>query len=92
MRGVLDPQRHYKKEGSKRLAPDFSQVGTVVEGPAEYFSARIRNKERKRTFVEEVLEGESSTGRFKKTYGDIQYSKSSGRKAFYKKMKEKRAR
>jgi len=32
MRSVLDPKRHYKKEGSKPQIPEFSQVGTIIEG------------------------------------------------------------
>ncbi len=31
------------------------QVGTVKEGPAEYFSSRMTNKERKKTLVDELL-------------------------------------
>ena len=90
MRGVLDPKRHYKKDNSKKLIPEFSQIGTVVEGPTEYFSSRLPNKERRRTFVDEVLTNERSTGRFKVKYKDIQAFKTSGKKAFYNKLKEKR--
>ena len=92
VRGVLDPQRHYKKESSKILVPDFSQVGRVIEGPTEHFSARLPNKERKRTFVEEVLASEGSNGRFKKKYNEIQVSKASGKKSYYKNLKAKRSR
>lgn len=70
--------------------PEFSQVGTIIEGPTEYFSARLSNKERKRTFVEEVLAGESSTQKFKSKYNEIQSKKTSGKKAHYKKLKEQR--
>ena len=90
MRSILDPHRHYKKENSKASVPEYSQVGTIIEGPTEYLSSRLSNKERKRTFVEEVLADETSTGRFKRKYNDIQASKTSGRKAFYKNLKEKR--
>lgn len=31
------------------------QIGTVKEGPAEYFSSRMTNKERKKTLVDELL-------------------------------------
>ena len=55
MRDVLDPKRFYKKENSKPQIPEFSQVGTIIEGPTEYFSGRLSNKERKRTLVEEIL-------------------------------------
>lgn len=92
MRGVLDPKRFYKTETSKAAVPTFSQVGTIIAGPTEYYSARLPNKERKRTLVEEILSQEKSTGSFKKKYNDIQNAKTSGRKAFYRKLKEKRKR
>jgi hypothetical protein len=87
MRSVLDPHRHYKKDNRKSDVPEFSQVGTIIEGPTEYFSGRLSNKERKRTFVEEVLTGEQASGKFKSKYNEIQTTKSSGRKDHYKKMK-----
>ncbi|TVY53638.1 rRNA-processing protein fcf2, partial [Lachnellula cervina] len=90
MRAVLDPKRHYKKEGSKPQIPEFSQVGTIIEGPTEFFSARLTNKDRKRTLVEEVLEGEKATQRFKSKYREIQEVKTSGKKAHYKRMKDLR--
>lgn len=86
MRDVLDPKRFYKKEGGKPKIPEYSQVGTIIEGPTEYFSARLTNKERKRTLVEEILVGENTTGRFKSKYNEIQAAKTSGKKAHYKKM------
>ena len=91
MRNVLDPKRHYKKNNGKSKIPTFSLVGTVIEGPTEFYSSRIPNKERKKTFVEEVLDAEDSTGRFKSKYSDIQATKTSGKKAYYKKLKDKRS-
>ena len=91
MRSVLDPKRHYKKENIQAKAPDFLQVGTLIEGPTEYFSSRLHNKDRKKTFVDEVLAAEDSTGHFKRRYIDIQARKTSGRKAFYNNLKTKRS-
>ncbi|KAH8600823.1 Fcf2 pre-rRNA processing-domain-containing protein [Bisporella sp. PMI_857] len=91
MRGVLDPKRHYKKEGSKPKIPEFSQVGTIIEGPTEFLTGRLTNKERKRTLVEEILETEKSSGRFKNKYGEIQVAKTSGKKDYYKALKAKRS-
>ena len=71
-------------------APEYSQVGTIVEGPTEFFTGRIENKQRKKTFVEEVLAGEQQTGRFKKKYGELQVQKTSGKMAFYKSLKAQR--
>ena len=91
MRGVLDPHRHYKKEGGGKMKPpEYSQVGTIVEGPTEFYSGRIENSKRKRTFVEEVLAVEQEKPRFKKKYGELQGRKTSGKKAYYQAMKEKR--
>ncbi|ETI23319.1 hypothetical protein G647_05119 [Cladophialophora carrionii CBS 160.54] len=90
MRSVLDPHRHYKKNNRKGKVPTFSQTGTVVEGPTEFFSARINKKERAKNFVEEALATENQTGRFKRKYGEIQEAKMSGKKAHYKKLMAKR--
>jgi len=90
MRDVLDPKRHYKKDNKKQQVPEFSQVGTIIEGPTEYFSSRLMNKDRKRTLVEEVLAGEKASGRFKSKYNEIQDAKTSGKKAHYKKLRDTR--
>jgi IS5 family transposase len=50
----------------------------------------MTKKERKRTLLEEVLETEDTTRRFKSKYGDIQTTKTSGKKGHYKKMMQKR--
>lgn len=86
MRDTIDPKRFYKKDNKKAHIPEYSQVGTIIEGPTEYFNSRLTNKERKRTFVEEVMAGEISSGRFKSKYNEIQATKTSGKKAHYKKM------
>ncbi|KAL9610654.1 MAG: hypothetical protein Q9167_004663 [Letrouitia subvulpina] len=92
LRGVIDPKRHYKQEPKKSSLPRFAQQGTVIEGPTDYFSARIPNKERRTTFVEEVLAQEQETGYFKKKYGEIQEKRTSGKKGYYNALKRKRAR
>ncbi|KAI0539838.1 Fcf2 pre-rRNA processing-domain-containing protein [Xylaria digitata] len=89
MRDVLDPKRHYKKDTNRAL-PEFSQIGTVIPGPTDYFNSRITKKERKRTLLEEVLVTEDTTRRFKNKYGEIQAAKTSGKKEHYKKMMQKR--
>ncbi|EKV12081.1 Nucleolus protein required for cell viability, putative [Penicillium digitatum] len=92
MRSVLDPKRHYKKENGKAKPPEYSQVGTIIEGPAEFFSNRITKKDRKKNFVEETLALERGTKRFQAKYRDIQAKKSSGKKSFYKDLQAKRIR
>ncbi|KAL4926537.1 Fcf2 domain-containing protein [Aspergillus undulatus] len=90
MRSILDPKRHYKKESGKAQPPKYSQVGTIVEGPTEYFSGRIAKRDRKKTFVEEALVLERDNGRFEARYSDVQDKKRSGKKAFYNNLKAKR--
>ncbi|KAI0840637.1 Fcf2-domain-containing protein [Hypoxylon sp. FL0890] len=90
MRDVLDAKRFYRKDNSRPLVPEFSSVGTIVEGPTDFFNARLTKKERKRTLLEEVLETEDNTRKFKSKYGEIQAAKASGKKGHYKKMMEKR--
>ncbi|KAE8348225.1 Fcf2 pre-rRNA processing-domain-containing protein [Aspergillus coremiiformis] len=90
MRSVLDSKRHYKKENVKAQPPKYSQVGTIVEGPIEFFSGRIHKKNRKKTFVEEVLAQKLQTRRFDSKYRDIQISKQSGKKSFYRNLHARR--
>ncbi|KAL1972456.1 hypothetical protein VTN31DRAFT_6870 [Thermomyces dupontii] len=90
MRNVLDPGRHYKKNSAKDV-PEYVQIGTIIQGPTEY-NNRIPKKERKKNFVEEVIAAEKETGRFKKKYTEIQKKKTSGKKAYYKSLREKRRR
>ena len=92
MRSVLDPKRHYKKENGKAKPPEFSQVGTIIEGPTEFFSGRIAKKDRKKTFVEEAMAMERETKRFQTKYQAIQVNKQSGKKAFYNNLRAKRNR
>ena len=91
MRNVLDPKRHYKKSDSKDV-PEYSTMGTIIEGPTDFYSSRLTNKERKSTFLDEVLTRERETGRIKKKYNEIQETKKSGKKAFYKALQAKRKR
>ncbi|KAF7616430.1 putative nucleolus protein required for cell viability [Aspergillus flavus] len=90
MRSVLDPKRHYKKENGKAQPPKYSQVGTIIEGRTEFFSGRIAKKDRKKTFVEEVLDQERHNKRFESKYREIQTGKQSGKKSFYKHLQAKR--
>lgn len=93
MRGTaIDPKRHYKKESLKARVPRYAHVGRITEGPTEFYSARLTRKERKQTLVDELLSAEKASGKFKSKYEDIQLKKASGKKAFYKKLVERRRR
>lgn len=90
MRSVLDPKRHYKKENGKVRPPQYSHMGTIIEGPGEFFSGRVTKKDRKKTFVEEVLASERETHRFKLKYQGIQATKQNGKGLYYKNLRAKR--
>ena len=72
--------------------PTFSQVGTVIQGPTEWYSSRINKKDRAKNFVEETMAVEQNSLRFKRKYDEIQSSKTSGKKAHYKSLMAKRKR
>lgn len=88
MRHVLDPHRHYKK-GTGKTA-DFSQVGTIVEGPTDFYSSRLTNKERHETFADEILATEKQSGKLKRTYDEIKAASQSGKKSRNKSTMKKR--
>ena len=92
MRSVLDPKRHYKKEPGNAFHPTYSQLGTILEGATEFHSARIKQRDRKRTIAEEVLAGEASSGRFLSKYQRVQLMRTSGKTAHYKALKTRRSR
>jgi hypothetical protein len=91
LRSFLDPKRHYKKQNSKAEPPAFSQVGTIIESPAEYYSARLSNKQRKKTLADEVLAVEAENHHFRNEYAKLQAVKTSGKKGSYKIRKMKRS-
>lgn len=87
-RAALDPKRHYKKD--KWKTPEFFQMGTIVESKAEFFSSRLKNKDRHQTILESVMYDDDTKKYFKRKYDDIQANKSSGKRMHYKKTKEAR--
>jgi hypothetical protein len=88
MRHVLDPKRHYRKDNSP--LPTYFQSGTIIEGNTEYFSARLSKKERKNTIADEILADSDAKKYFKRKYHDVQMQSTSGRRAYYKKVKQMR--
>ncbi|KAF5242995.1 hypothetical protein FANTH_8400 [Fusarium anthophilum] len=81
MRGILDPK--HQKKNLRASAPEYSQVGEIIAGPTEFFSARLTRKERKKTLLEEVTR-DLDSHKFTDKYAGIQKQKTSGKKAFYK--------
>lgn len=53
-RSAFQGNRFYKKADSTKFPKHF-QIGTVVEGKAEWYSSRIARKDRRGTLAEEIL-------------------------------------
>lgn len=75
LRSALNPKRFYKRKAIGKDAPDYFQVGTVVEHPAEFYSHRVPRKERKRTIVDELLADAEFKKTVKRRYNDIHSKK-----------------
>ncbi|KAI9314200.1 Fcf2 pre-rRNA processing-domain-containing protein [Dichotomocladium elegans] len=86
MRHVIDPKRHYKKFG-KGEDPKYFQTGTIIEGPTEFFSSRINRKDRKQTFVDELLADETARSYHKRKHLEAQSRGRNGRKKMKREMK-----
>lgn len=87
MRSLLDPK--HQKKALRASAPAYSQVGEIIEGPTEFYSARLTRKERKRTMLEEAMSSHDSA-KLQTKYAGIQRNKTSGKKAFYQNVKSQR--
>ena len=64
-RNYLDPKRFYK---SSDAFGKVVQVGTVVEGAAEYYSSRLTRKERRTNLTEELLADPEASGYAKRKF------------------------
>ena len=69
-RNYLDPKRFYKS--SDRKTSEHVQVGTVIEGVGEYYSARLSKKQQRSTLVEEILADPSTAGYAQRKYTEMQ--------------------
>ncbi|GAA5810973.1 hypothetical protein MFLAVUS_004402 [Mucor flavus] len=89
MRHILDRKRHYKKMGN-RPDPKYFQIGTIIESPTEFYSARLNNKDRKQTIVEELMANDDQKSYYKRKYNEVQERTNSGGKKHFKKLKAQR--
>ncbi|KAJ1787724.1 hypothetical protein LPJ62_003225 [Coemansia sp. RSA 2167] len=84
LRNVLDPKRFYKKDGALKKMPKYFEMGTVVEGPTEFYSGRMTRKERKSNLVDELLADKGARDYFKRKVGEIHAHNESGGKNWYR--------
>ncbi|KAJ2356445.1 hypothetical protein GGF43_002071 [Coemansia sp. RSA 2618] len=84
LRNVLDPKRFYKKDVAQKKMPKYFEMGTVVEGPTEFYSSRLTKKERRRNLVDELLADKGARDYFKRKVGEIHMQNESGGKNWYR--------
>ncbi|BDA41166.1 probable deoxynucleotidyltransferase terminal-interacting protein 2 at C-terminar half [Coccomyxa sp. Obi] len=71
LRGAMDPKRFYKSLDQTKF-PKYFQLGTVVEGAADFYAGRMTRKERKGTLTEEILADPDIAATRAKRYGALQ--------------------
>lgn len=76
LRGAYDPKRFYKSSDHKRGFPAHFQMGTVVEGPTEFYSSRLTKRERQQNITQELLHDADMNDARKRRFGKIQVSPS----------------
>jgi Fcf2 pre-rRNA processing len=80
-RNYLDPKSFYKSsdvQSGKRRS--IVQVGTVIEGAAEFYSSRLTKKEKRRNVTDEVLADTSLSGYVQNKYRSMQQQKTAANK------------
>jgi Fcf2 pre-rRNA processing len=80
-RTYLNPKKFYKKAdafGSSHL-----QIGTVIEGSAEFYSSRLTNKERRTTLTQEIMADPEIASYAKRKFTTIQQHKQATTASFH---------
>ena len=86
LRNYMDPKRFYKRADKPGK---IVGIGTIVESSSEYFSSRLTKRERKQSFVDEILSDDSFKRYAKKTFLQIQTEKQNKKRMFNKKPTKK---
>lgn len=71
LRSAFDTKTFYKSFDHTKF-PDRFQIGTIVEGPADFYGGRLTKRERKATMTEQLLADPDLTAMRKKRYAKIQ--------------------
>lgn len=60
LRDTLDPTKFFKRRATQKDPKSF-QVGTVIEHPIDFYSARVPRRERKATLLDDLISDYKST-------------------------------
>eukprot|EP01023_Acetabularia_acetabulum_P037617 TRINITY_DN3576_c0_g1_i6.p1 TRINITY_DN3576_c0_g1~~TRINITY_DN3576_c0_g1_i6.p1 ORF type:complete len:427 (-),score=51.44 TRINITY_DN3576_c0_g1_i6:234-1514(-) len=93
LRQTYDPKRFYKSFESDNL-PKYFQIGTVVEGPADFYSGRLPKRYRRSTITEELLADPEFNQQRKKRFDQIkdEHDRHLSQKKALKKAQKKAAK
>jgi hypothetical protein len=89
-RNYLDPKRFYKSADNNKNK--IMQLGTVIEGSAEFYSSRLTKKQRRGNLTEEIMADPAAADYTKNKYKVMQQTKSKKGRNSYKKKPSKKAR
>ncbi|KAJ1656011.1 hypothetical protein IWQ61_004341 [Dispira simplex] len=93
LRGALDQTRFHKRDKKRLTIPTEFQMGTVIEAPHEFYSARLTQKERKSTVVDQIMADTKVKSYLKRKVEEIGANRKSGSKSWYNsRFKNKRSR
>mmetsp|Transcript_4907 Transcript_4907/g.9128 ORF Transcript_4907/g.9128 Transcript_4907/m.9128 type:complete len:368 (-) Transcript_4907:241-1344(-) len=87
-RTYLDPKRFYKSADKNHK---IVQLGTVIEGPSEFYSSRLTKKQRRANFTEEIMADPASADYAKNKFKEMSREKTR-QSQMRKKKPQKRAR
>jgi len=77
-RNYLDPKKFYKS--SDNFDGKVLQVGTVIEGSAEFYSSRLAKKDRRQNITEEIMADATVTNYAKRKYNEVQQERAKPRR------------
>jgi hypothetical protein len=85
-RNYLDPKRFYKS--TDPIKGKVIQMGTVIEGPTEYFSARLSKKQRRSNLAEEIMADPASADYARNKFKAFQQTKTENARKWKRKGKK----
>ncbi|KAJ1984981.1 rrna-processing protein fcf2 [Dimargaris verticillata] len=88
-RNDLNPHHSYKGDSYREEIPESFQIGTVVEAPHEFYSARMTRKERKPTLADQLISSVEARQSIKRRYEKMKQKQYEGSKKWYRDMRLK---
>jgi len=90
LRHVFNPKHFIKRDKSKTL-PKYFQIGTVIDGPQDYYSEGVSKKRAKKKLVDDLLEDREFKDYHKSKFSQLQReNKRRGRKGPKQKFRKRR--